>query len=166
MLGKVSGLFSKKPDVSSARKASRPPLSLSPQVINMQAATQTSQSPPTSPPVQGGEASAEMGVQIVKRSPDPPANAQNASGTASPDNVEKQYERIRIAASKVKPGSRVVFAQVDPGRSIISFWIEDSTGKALSQKSGEYPIEEIGNKSEKDLENLIENLLNKSGGTA
>jgi hypothetical protein len=59
-----------------------------------------------------------------------------------------------------------VFAQVDTGQSTISFWIEDSAGKALSQKSSEYPVEVIGNKSEKDLESLIEDLLSKNGGTA
>ncbi|HVN80362.1 MAG TPA: outer membrane protein assembly factor BamD [Terriglobia bacterium] len=166
MLGKVSSLFSKKPDVSMARKASRPPMTLNPQVIDMQASSQTTQPPSPPPPAQGSEASAEMGVQIVKRSSNPPANAQPASGTPSREEIEKQYERIRLAASKIKPGSRVVFAQVDAGHSTISFWIEDSAGKALSQKSSEFPVEEIGNKSEKDLETLIENLLIKNGGTA
>jgi len=166
MLGKVSSLFSKKPDVSMARKASRPPMTLNPQVVDMQASSQTTQPPSPPPPAQGSEASAEMGVQIVKRSSNPPANAQPASGTPSREEIEKQYERIRLAASKIKPGSRVVFAQVSAGHSTISFWIEDSAGKALSQKSSEFPVEEIGNKSEKDLETLIENLLIKNGGTA
>ena len=145
MLGKMTALFSKKPDISNARKASRPPLTLNPQVIDMQAEASPPSPPP--PPVQGGEATAEVGVQIVKRSSTP---SQSASSTVSREDVEKQYERIRLAASKIRPGSKVVFAQADSGRNVITFWLEDSTGKALSQKSGEYPVEEIGNKSNKD----------------
>jgi hypothetical protein len=59
-----------------------------------------------------------------------------------------------------------VFAQDGSGRNTISFWLEDSTGKALCQKSSEYTVEEVGSKSSKDLETLIENLLSKNGGTA
>ena len=165
LLGRVGSLFSKKPDVSNARKASRPPLTLSPEVINMQASSAASAPPPPPPPASGGEASAEMGVAIIKR---PPAqtNPSAATGTPSPEDLEKQYERIRVAASKVRPGSKVAFNRDESRRHIISFWLEDSTGKALSQKSNEYPVEEIGNKSNKDLETLIEDLLSKVVGAA
>jgi outer membrane protein assembly factor BamD len=165
MLGKIAGLLSKKPDISSARKASRPPLTLSPEVINLQASSAASSPPPAPPPTAGGEPSAEMGVQIVTRPPSP-SNSSSSSTVGAREEIEKQYERIRLAASKVRPGSKVVFAQDGSGRNTISFWLEDSTGKALCQKSGEYTLEEVGSKSSKDLETLIENLLSKNGGTA
>jgi outer membrane protein assembly factor BamD len=165
MLGKVAGLFSKKPDVSSARKASRPPLTLSPEVINLQASSAAGSPPPVPPPTGGGEPSADMGVQIVTRPPSP-SNPPSSSGVISREEIEKQFERIRLAASRVRPGSKVVFAQDGSGRNTISFWLEDSTGKALCQKSSEYTVEEVGSKSSKDLETLIENLLSKNGGTA
>lgn len=169
-MGRVTGMFSKKPDVSSARKANRPPLVLSPDAVNMQASTPSS--PPSPPVPQGGEeVSAGVGVEIINRPPPSSNSGQVSTQTPSVETVagteiERQHDRIKLAASKVRPGSRVVFAQNASQPNLISFWLEDSSGKTLSPKSSEITVDEIGKKSNKDLESLIENLLIQGDRTA
>ena len=82
-LGKVSGLMSKKPDVSSARKASRPPIELGPENrINLDASNipPSPSPPPTTPGDVGGEVSAE----IVKRPASTPSEGTTKSTTSDP----------------------------------------------------------------------------------
>jgi outer membrane protein assembly factor BamD len=96
-LGKVSGLISKKPDVSSARKASRPPIELGPENrINLNTASSPASpapAPAATPPA--GEVSAGVAAEIVKR-PVPPQNDGTAKNTPSnpatsePPSTEEQ----------------------------------------------------------------------------
>jgi outer membrane protein assembly factor BamD len=83
-LGKVMGLMSKKPDVSSARKASRPPIELGPENrINLDAASAPASSPP--PPTTSGELETGVSAEIVKR----PTSTQSdgAGKTTSSDSA-------------------------------------------------------------------------------
>ena len=75
-MGRVMSLFSKKPNVSSARRSSRPSLELGPERINLDAAQQpaSSDTPPTTDAT--GDVGAEVGVQIINR---------NATSTTAPD---------------------------------------------------------------------------------
>ena len=70
-MGRVTGLLSKKPNVSSARRSSRPPVELGPERdrINLDAAkAATSSSPETAPPDNTtGEVGVGVGVEIVTR---------------------------------------------------------------------------------------------------
>ena len=96
-LGKVSGLMSKKPDVSSARKASRPPIELGPENrINLNTASSPASpapAPAATPPA--GEVSAGVAAEIVKR-PAPPQNDGTTKNTPSnpatsePPSTEEQ----------------------------------------------------------------------------
>ena len=76
-LGRAAGLMSKKPDVSNARKAGRPPIELGPENrINLDAAS--APSPPTpSPGAPGDVSGGGVSAEIVKR----PATSQS-DGTA------------------------------------------------------------------------------------
>lgn len=66
LMGRATTLFSKKPDVSSARKSSRPPLDLGPERINLDAANTKTEAPPA-PPVTVGEAGGGVAVEIITR---------------------------------------------------------------------------------------------------
>ncbi len=68
-MGRVMSMFSKKPNVSSARRSSRPGLELGPERINLDAARQPtpSEAPPTTDAT--GDVSAGVGVQIINRNP-------------------------------------------------------------------------------------------------
>lgn len=67
-LGRVMHVFSKKPNVSSARRSSRPPVELDPGRINLEAAKAATSSTVTAPPPStGGEIGAGVGVEIVNR---------------------------------------------------------------------------------------------------
>jgi len=77
-LGKVAGLMSKKPDVSSARRASRPVIELGPENrINLDAANSPASSAPAPAPTAAPDVSGGVAVEIVKR----PAATQNDGTT-------------------------------------------------------------------------------------
>src|SRR5262245_9827553 len=81
-MGRVMSLFSKKPNVSSARRSSRPGLDLGPERINLDAAKQPT---PSEPPAAdaGGDVSAGVGVEIINRNPTPttPPNGSKPAGS-------------------------------------------------------------------------------------
>ena len=82
-LGKVSSLISKKPDVSSARKASRPPIELGPENrINLNTASAPASSAPAPTATPAGEVSGGVSAEIVKR-PAPPQSDGTAKTTSS-----------------------------------------------------------------------------------
>ena len=67
-MGRVMNLFSKKPNVSSARRSSRPGLELGPERINLDAARQPTPSEAPPAPISGNEGTG-LGVEIINRSP-------------------------------------------------------------------------------------------------
>jgi outer membrane protein assembly factor BamD len=82
-LGKVSSLISKKPDVSGARKASRPPIELGPENrINLNTASAPASSAPAPTATPAGEVSGGVSAEIVKR-PAPPQSDGTAKTTSS-----------------------------------------------------------------------------------
>ena len=83
-MGRVMNLFSKKPNVSSARRSSRPSLELGPERINLDAAKQPapSEAPPASDTT--GEVSGSVGVEIINRNA-APANALDKGKPAAPE---------------------------------------------------------------------------------
>jgi len=85
-MGRVMNMFSKKPNVSSARRSSRPQLELGPERINLDAATQPTQTgtPPAADTT--GDVSAGVGVEIINRSA-PPATTPDKT---KPANSEKR----------------------------------------------------------------------------
>ena len=74
-MGRVMNLFSKKPNVSSARRSSRPSLELGPERINLDPATQTPPAVDTPPPADT-TGDVGVGVQIINR---------NATSTTTPE---------------------------------------------------------------------------------
>jgi outer membrane protein assembly factor BamD len=85
-LGRVMSLFSKKPNVSSARRSSRPPVELDPSRINLDNAKTPPVAEPATPPASvGGEVTTGVGVEIVNR----PATS-TGSGKNSGDGSEKK----------------------------------------------------------------------------
>lgn len=79
-MGRVMSLLSKKPNTSSARRASRPGIELGPERINLEAAKAATTSPSSEAAPAGnanGDVSADVGVKIVNR----PGSA-GGSGTA------------------------------------------------------------------------------------
>ena len=74
-MGRVMNLFSKKPNVSSARRSSRPGIELGQERINLDAAKQPSPSAPPAPDT-SGDVSAGVGVEIINR---------NAAPATAPD---------------------------------------------------------------------------------
>jgi outer membrane protein assembly factor BamD len=85
-MGRVMTLLSKKPNTSSARRSSRPPVELDPGRINLDAAKAAAAPPPSNVPsnVQS-EPSASVGVEIINRPP-PPIDPKNKSGEAEKKN--------------------------------------------------------------------------------
>ena len=85
-MGRMLNRFSKKPNVSSARRSARPPIDLGPERINLEAAkAATSSSPDRAPATATGEVSAEVGVEIINR----PAASPDTNKT-KPENPEKK----------------------------------------------------------------------------
>jgi outer membrane protein assembly factor BamD len=78
-MGRVMNLFSKKPNVSSARRSSRPRLELGPERINLDAAQASPAA--NAPPVAGttGDVSNDVGVEIINR---------NTTSTSTPDKTK------------------------------------------------------------------------------
>jgi hypothetical protein len=68
-MGRVMSLFSKKPNVSSARRSSRPSLELGPERINLDAAKQPVPSGAPPAPDTSGDVTTGVGVQIINRNP-------------------------------------------------------------------------------------------------
>ena len=81
-MGRVMNLFSKKPNVSSARRSSRPNLELGPERINLEAAKQPTPSEAQPAPDTAGDVSAGVGVEIINRNPGP-ATIPDKSKSAS-----------------------------------------------------------------------------------
>jgi outer membrane protein assembly factor BamD len=69
-MGRVMNLFSKKPNVSSARRSARPPVELGPERINLEAAKAATSSSEAAPATNGGADSGTgtgLGVEIINR---------------------------------------------------------------------------------------------------
>jgi outer membrane protein assembly factor BamD len=75
---RVTNVFSKKPDVSTARKTSRPPLDLGPERVNLEAVNTKTETPPP-PSVAASDAASGVAVQIINRPPS--ENSHEASPT-------------------------------------------------------------------------------------
>jgi hypothetical protein len=76
-MGRIAGLFSKKPEVSNARKSSRPPIDLGPERINLEAGNSSASTPPSEPETgSAGDISAEAAAEIVTRPSSKPENSQ------------------------------------------------------------------------------------------
>ena len=76
LMGRFASLFSKRPDVSRARKAERPPLLLGPEQINLEPGGPTDAAPaPVAPP---SAPSGSLGIEIVTR-PEREAGGESAS---------------------------------------------------------------------------------------
>jgi outer membrane protein assembly factor BamD len=95
MMGRVASLFSKKPDVSTARKSSRPPLDLGPERVNLDAAN-TKTEVPAPPPVTAGDTSGGLAVEIVNR----PASPTNEAAVPSDTTVSPPQGAADPTASK------------------------------------------------------------------
>lgn len=85
-MGRVMGLFSKKPNVSSARRSSRPRLELGPERINLDAAKQPTPAEAPPAPDTTSDVSGSVGVEIINRNPSP----ANASDKSKPDTNGKR----------------------------------------------------------------------------
>src|SRR2546430_593779 len=67
-MGRVANLFSRKPNVSNARKSSRPSLDLGPERVNLEPANATAKVPPTPPANEpAGDSSGGVAVEIINR---------------------------------------------------------------------------------------------------
>jgi len=75
-MGRVMSLFSKKPNVSSARRSGRPGLELGAERINLDAAKQSTPSEAAPAPDTSGDISGSVGVEIINR---------NAAPATTPD---------------------------------------------------------------------------------
>ncbi len=76
--------MSKKPDVSSARKASRPAIELGPENrINLDAANSPASSAPAPAPTAAADVSGGVSVEIVKR---PAATQSDGTAKTTPSN--------------------------------------------------------------------------------
>ena len=88
-LGKAAGLVSKKPDVSTARKASRPPIELGPENrISLDAAGSPASSTPAPAPTATGDVSGGVSVEIVKRPATTPSDGTAKSTSTNPTPSE------------------------------------------------------------------------------
>jgi len=77
-MGRIANLFSKKPNVSNARKSSRPSLDLGPERVNLEPAnTATKVSPPPPGNELGVETSGGVAVEIVNRPSDSSGTSQS-----------------------------------------------------------------------------------------
>jgi outer membrane protein assembly factor BamD len=83
LMGRVASLFSKKPDVSAARKSSRPPLDLGPERVNLDAANIKTEGP-APPPVTAADTGGSVAVEIVNRPASPTSEASLPSGATEP----------------------------------------------------------------------------------
>ena len=85
-MGRVMNLFSKKPNVSSARRSSRPNLELGPERINLDAAKQpaSSDNPPTTDAPR--DVDTGVGVEIINRS----ATSTTTPDKSKPNGSEKK----------------------------------------------------------------------------
>ena len=93
-LGKVAGLMSKKPDVSSARKASRPPIELGPENrINLDAASSPASSAPAPPPTAAGDVSGGVAAEIVKRPAATQSDGTAKATSSNPTSSEPEFDR-------------------------------------------------------------------------
>ncbi len=92
---RVANLFSKKPDVSSARKTARPPLDLGPERVNLEAVNTKTEAPPP-PPVTASDAGGGVAVQIINRPPS--ENSQGAS--AAPDKAASSATGADLNSNK------------------------------------------------------------------
>jgi outer membrane protein assembly factor BamD len=112
---RMLNMFSRKPDVSNARKASRPPLDLGPERINLDAVNTKTDSPPA-PPVSVGDTGGGVAVQIVNRPASEasgetavpsdkaaPANAQDASAPANKEPAQETKEAATVASTESAP---------------------------------------------------------------
>ena len=83
LMGRFASLFSKRPDVSRARKAERPPLLLGPEQINLEPGGPAEAAPtPVAPTVVPGGGS--LGIEIVTR-PQRETDGEAASPDSSSD---------------------------------------------------------------------------------
>jgi len=110
---RMLNMFSRKPDVSSARKASRPPLDLGPERVNLDAVnTKTDAAPPT-PPVSVGDTGGGVAVEIVNRPASgasgetaapsdkaTPTGAQDASPPANKEPAQETRDAATVASKE------------------------------------------------------------------
>jgi hypothetical protein len=86
-MGRVMSMFSKKPNVSSARRSSRPSLELGPERINLDAAKQPGPAANTPPPADSsGDVGTSVGVEIINRS----ATSATTPDKSKPNGSEKK----------------------------------------------------------------------------
>ena len=85
-MGRIMSKFSKKPNVSSARRSSRPSLELGPERINLDAAQQPA-APDAPPPADTPtDVDTGVGVEIINRS----ANSTTTPDKSKPTGSEKK----------------------------------------------------------------------------
>ena len=92
LMGRIASLFSKKPDVSNARKSSRPPIDLGPERVNLEAATPSSSGTP--PPSTTGDISVGVGAEIVTRPSSNSGNPQPAQGSGQSDPATQHQGNV------------------------------------------------------------------------
>jgi outer membrane protein assembly factor BamD len=86
-MGRVMSMFSKKPNVSSARRSSRPSLELGPERINLDAAKQSAPAANTPPPADSPkDIDTGVGVEIINRS----ATSTTTPDKSKPNGSEKK----------------------------------------------------------------------------
>jgi outer membrane protein assembly factor BamD len=98
LMGRVANLFSKKPDVSSARKSTRPPLDLGPERVNLDVANAKTETP-TPPPITAADASGSVAVEIVNRSASP-TNETSLAPAGAPGSGSAPQGPVDSAANK------------------------------------------------------------------
>ncbi|PYV44536.1 MAG: hypothetical protein DMG06_06140 [Acidobacteria bacterium] len=98
-MGRVANLFSRKPNVSNARKSSRPSLDLGPERVNLEPANATAKVPPTPPANEpAGDSSGGVAVEIINR-------PQTRSGTSQPRPQAAQV--VPTASDKENPSTNI-----------------------------------------------------------
>lgn len=85
LVGRFASLFSKRPDVSRARKAERPPLLLGPEHINLEPGGPAEPSPTSAPAAPTAAPGGSLGIEIVTR-----PEREKGDESASPDSGSEE----------------------------------------------------------------------------
>ena len=85
LVGRFASLFSKRPDVSRARKAERPPLLLGPEQINLEPGGPADPTSTAAPVAPTAAPSGSLGIEIVTR-----PEREKGDQSASPDSGSEE----------------------------------------------------------------------------
>ncbi len=129
-MGRIASLFSKKPDVSSARKSARPSIDLAPEHrVNLEAAAPSTTVAPASDGIGAtGDISAGVAAEIVTR---PKSTTQGGGTSSTPGNAETSSAKEEgVRTSDEKDTSATKESDPKPGASDPSVSKEEGTATA------------------------------------